>query len=129
MWSVCYYDLETTGLNAPDHRGVEIISIGATTDHVWDTTLNGGLHGDFNQFIQPRGPIDPHATRVHGMSKDHYGRLIDRNNRIVRTTIFQPLDMFLYWLKKADCRFLVRFSSLVKYLLSKTVCQPISGCP
>ena len=26
--SVVYYDLETTGLNPPHHRGIEIISIG-----------------------------------------------------------------------------------------------------
>ena len=37
------------------------------------------------------------------------------------------LEMFLNWLRQANCMFLVRFSFLVKYL-SKTV-QPFTGCP
>ena len=117
--SVCYYDLETTGVNPPDHRGVEIIRIGATTSNgPW-------AMGDFEVFIQPDGPIHPNATRVHGMYKDQYGRLTDRNHRIVSTADverpgfqsgFAGLEMFLHWLHQAECRFLVRFSSKVKYL-------------
>ena len=113
--SVCYYDLETTGLG----QGVEIISIGATVSNgPW-------AMGDFEVFIQPDGPIHPNATRVHGMYKDQYGRLTDRNDRIVSTAYverpgfqsgFAGLEMFLHWLHQAECRFLVRFSSKVKYL-------------
>ena len=113
MGSICYYDLETTGLNPKE---VEIISIGAISDQ--------GNMGKFEVFMNPRGPIDPRATRVHGMSKDQYGRLVNRNNRVIRTADmdrpgFQPgfagLEMFLNWLHQADCRFLVRFYFLVKY--------------
>ena len=110
--SVCYYDLETTGLG----QGVEIISIGATASNgPWAIQV----------FIQPDGPIHPNATRVHGMYKDQYGRLTDRNDRIVSTADverpgfqsgFAGLEMFLHWLHQAECRFLVRFSSKVKYL-------------
>merc|ERR1712062_448060 len=112
--SVCYYDLETTGLG----QGVEIISIGATAS-------NGPWA--FQVFIQPDGPIHPNATRVHGMYKDQYGRLTDRNDRIVSTAYverpgfqsgFAGLEMFLHWLHQAECRFLVahnnsRFDAIV----------------
>ena len=115
--SVCYYDLETTGVNPPDHRGVEIIRIGATTSNgPW-------AMGDFEVFIQPNGPIDPRATRYHGMFKRlGDGRLVNRSNRCLITADcerrglgFAGLEMFLHWLHQADCKFLVRFSSLVKY--------------
>ena len=117
--AVVYYDLETTGINPPDHQGVEIINIGARTGNL-----------DFEVFIQPRGPIDPRATEVHGMFKDQYGRLKNRYNRIVRTadTAYAGLEMFLGWLKWVNCQYLVRFSSFVNYL-SKTVRQSITGCP
>ena len=57
-------------------------------------------------------------------------RLKNRNNRIVRTadTAYAGLEMFLGFLKWANCQYLVRFSSLVNYL-SKTVRQSITGCP
>ena len=53
-YNVCYYDLETTGLNPPDHQGVEIISIAATTNQ---GRFNQRIMPDFEVFMQPSGPI------------------------------------------------------------------------
>ena len=125
--SVCYYDLETTGLNPPDHQGVEIIKIGATTDRGRESKR------DFEVFSQPRGPIDPRATEVHGFYKIN-GTLYSNSDRfpgpIIPPDIERPglsLGMFLEWLHQADCRYLVRFSCLVKYFLKHLQCFP--GCP
>ena len=56
--TIIYYDLETTGLNNQNRqRGVQIVSIGAVTEH----------GATFHRYIIPTCQISDGATAVHGI--------------------------------------------------------------
>lgn len=58
---ICGYDIESTGLLAPDHRIIECY-IG-----LWDSKTKS-LIGEFEQRINPQRSIQADAERVHGIS-------------------------------------------------------------
>ena len=56
--TIIYYDLETTGLNNQNrHKGVQIVSIGAVTEH----------GSRFHRYIIPTCQITAEATAIHGI--------------------------------------------------------------
>ena len=104
--SLVYYDLETTGLNPPNHEGIEIISIGA---------IIAGSEEGYEVFIHPEGGIQPGATNLNGFYKDQSGRLRNRQGELPDAwTLKDGLTEFIGWLEEVDCRYLVSFISRKK---------------
>ena len=94
--SIVYFDLETTGFQ----QSAEILQIGAIPA--------GGQQEGFQDFIMPRGPINPNASRINGIYKDQNGRLRDRYGRNIRTnSLTNVLGNFFGWLDSVQCRYLV----------------------
>ena len=98
--TVIYYDLETTGLNNEERqRGVQIVSIGAVTEH----------GATFHRYIIPTCPISPEATNVHDIELID-GRLC--KNGYWKDNAVQPkegLQLFMNWLDSNDAECLVSF--------------------
>ena len=105
--TVIYYDLETTGLNNRGRqRGVEIVSIGAVTEH----------GATFHRYIEPPCDIDPEATAVHGISLINPGYLI--KNGEWKENALDPksgLQKFMDWLATNNANILVSFSLQFNY--------------
>lgn len=58
---VCVLDLETTGFN---NSGSGIVQIGALYIE------RDGSQSQINTLVNPQGPINPYATKVHGIAKN-----------------------------------------------------------
>lgn len=71
---VCYYDLETTGLNHPTQNGIGIVSIGA-------------IVGDknFHRYLMPRYPISSGAFNIHGISQ--VGENLLLNGKLIKKVL------------------------------------------
>ena len=98
--TVIYYDLETTGLNNEERqRGVQIVSIGAVTEH----------GATFHRYIIPTCPISDKATDIHGIE------LIDGQlykNDYLKENALDPkegLQLFMNWLDSNNAECLVSF--------------------
>ena len=106
---VVYYDLETTGLNTQERqRGVQIVSVGAVTEH----------GATFHRYIIPTCEISERATDVHGIYKQN-GLLF--KDGILKQNALDPqsgLWTFMDWLSSQDAECLVK----IKYSVKKAKC-------
>ena len=99
--TIIYYDLETTGLNNQNrHRGVQIVSIGAVTEH----------GSRFHRYIIPTCQITAEATAIHGIRLRKDGRLFKK--RKWKQNALYPKDglqLFMNWLDSKNAKVLVSF--------------------
>ena len=98
--TIIYYDLETTGLNNENRqRGVQIVSIGAVTEH----------GSRFHRYLIPTCQISPEASSIHGIELIN-GRLF--KNGDWKDNALRPKDglqLFMNWLDSKDAQCLVSF--------------------
>ena len=104
-----FYDLETTDFDPKNqHRGVEIISIGA---------INGKTGEEYHKYMVPTCDIHPDASKVNGIEKDGDG-LVLKGQRLKAGDPKEVLEDFMDWLDRQKYDFLVahnnkKFDSVV----------------